>query len=245
MPGGESFLPARGSIPCGDARFFVAYKLSVSEKKESEPMNEQTRKPRFPVLTLVETALCIALAAVLSELTLFKMPLGGSVTPFATLPVILIGLRHGAKWGVSAALLFSLTQTMFGLDSVMALRPEEGLALTAADVGRMALCVLLDYVLAYTLLGFTGSLARKFSKAVPGLTVAILATGLGRFLCSFLSGVLIWDVYTPEGWNVAAWSLAYNGTWCAPDVGITLAVALLLAQVPVLGLFPKRTAAAA
>jgi len=184
---------------------------------------------------ITESALCIALAVVLSLITLFHMPLGGSVTPFATLPIIIIGLRHGAKWGVVGALVFSLTQLLLGMSNVV--------AVPVKNMGNMLLCAALDYVLAFTILGFTGSIAQRFQKRVQGLFAGILVTGCGRLACSFFSGVLIWGPYTPEGWNVALYSLAYNVAWCLPDTVITLTACLLLARVPALGLFPPEKTA--
>ena len=177
---------------------------------------------------LTESALCVAAAVALSTITLFRMPLGGSVTPFATLPIIVISLRHNAKWGVSAALVFSLTQCMLGVSSIQAVPVRSGL--------YVMLCILLDYVLAYTAIGFTGTLSRVLGGKRPGLSAAVGLTGLARLACSFISGVLVWASFTPEGWNVAVYSLAYNALWCLPDVGIALFACLALTRVKTLGL---------
>ena len=192
--------------------------------------NAAVRAGKVQILT--ESALCVALSVVLSMITLFKMPMGGSVTPFATLPVIIVGLRHGAKWGVSVALVYSLSQLLLGMSNVAAVPAQTFL--------HMALCAMLDYVIAYTAVGLTGPIAVKFRRSVPGLSVAIVSTGLMRLACSFLSGVLIYGVYAPEGSSVALYSLAYNATWCLPDIGVTLAACLLLSRVRALALFPRR-----
>ena len=182
------------------------------------------------ILILAESALCVAAAVALSMITLFRMPLGGSVTPFATLPIIVLSLRHGVKWGIASALTFALTQLMLGMSNVA--------AVPVKNLWNMALCAALDYVVAYTLLGFSGPIARRFQKPSAGLTAGVLITGCGRLACSFLSGIVIWGPYAPEGWNVAAYSLAYNAAWCLPDTAITLAACLLLSRVRELGLFP-------
>ena len=177
---------------------------------------------------LTESAILVAAAVVLSLITLFRMPLGGSVTPFATLPVILIGLRHGVRWGVAGALVFSLTQLFLGFGNV--------LAVPAKTVVNLAMCAFLDYVLAYTFLGLTGALTRGFNNRRPGLCAAIGITGVGRLACSFLSGVIIWAPYTPQGWNVAVYSLAYNVSWWLPDTVIVLVACLALTRVRALAL---------
>ena len=189
------------------------------------------------VRILTESALCVAMAAALSMITLFKMPLGGSVTPFATLPVIMISLRHGSKWGVAGALVFSLTQLALGVANVV--------AVPVRSIGNMALCIALDYVVAYSLLGFTGAVARRFNKPVAGVLFGVFATGMGRLFCSFLSGIIVWGPFAPEGWNVALYSLAYNAAWCLPDTAITLAACLLMAPIRALGILPAKERPAA
>ncbi len=178
--------------------------------------------------TLVEGALMVALAFVLSFIPLFKMPWGGTVTAFSTLPILLMSLRHGGRWGVAAAAVYSLLQVMQGMDSVVA----------ASTAPAMLLCVLLDYVLAYTALGFAGPIAKKFTSPTGGLVVAVVATGLFRLLCSFLSGIVIWGAYAPEGMPVWLYSLSYNASWLLPDLAIVLVAAVLLSRVKNLHLLP-------
>ena len=186
------------------------------------------------VQTLAESALCVAVAMVLSLFTLFKMPLGGSVTPFATLPIIIVGLRHGAKWGVASALVFSLAQLLLGISNVA--------AVPVRNVWNMFLCAALDYVAAYTLLGFAGTIARRFGGRAAGICAGVVLTGLGRLACSFFSGIIIWGAYAPEGWGVGVYSLAYNAAWCLPDVAITLAACLVLSRIRALGFMPEANA---
>ena len=181
--------------------------------------------------SLTESAICVAAAVVLSLFTLFTMPLGGSVTPFATLPIIIIGLRHGSKWGVSAALVFSMTQLLLGMGNV--------LAVPVKTFGNLALCAMLDYVLAYTVLGFTGALYRRFQQRWLGLCIAIGLTGLCRMACSVISGIVVWGPYAPEGWDIAAYSFAYNALWCVPDTAMVLIACLALTQVRKLELLPS------
>lgn len=185
------------------------------------------------VRKLTEGAICVAVAVVLSLFTLFHMPLGGSVTPFSTMPIIVIGLRHKWKWGVACALVFSLVQLMIGMGNV--------LAVPVKNLESMIICALLDYIIAYALLGFAGSIARRQKNDKLGMALGILLTaGFGRLFCSFLSGVVIWGPFAPEGWNVAVYSLVYNLAWCLPDTVITMVACLLLAQIRALGLFPSK-----
>lgn len=65
-------------------------------------MNTNTSKKTF---LLVEGALMIAMAFVLSYIKLYDMPMGGSIT-LEMIPLVIMGLRHGVKWGTMAS--FSL-----------------------------------------------------------------------------------------------------------------------------------------
>jgi thiamine transporter len=184
---------------------------------------------------LTESAMCVAVAVVLSLFALLPhLPWGGSVTPAATLPIIIVSLRQGVKWGVAAALAFSLTQLLLGFSNVV--------AVPAQTLASMVSCALLDYVLAYTIIGLTGGIARRFARREVGLAVAILVTGLGRYLCSVVSGVALWGEYAWDGWSVVPYSLAYNAIWCWPDVAVALIAGLLLLRVPALDIMPQRTA---
>ena len=87
---------------------------------------------------LVEGAMMVALGVVLSLIPFFHMPWGGSVTCFSTLPLIVMSLRHGLKWGVFTGAVFGAAHALMGMSSVAA----------AGSFGAMILCVLLDYFFA-------------------------------------------------------------------------------------------------
>ena len=92
--------------------------------------------------TLVECALMIALGTVLANIKIYELPNGGSITLFSMLPFIMISFRHGVKWGLFTGFVNSLLQMLLGFYAP----PAPGLL---PLVGM----ILLDYVLAFTLLG--------------------------------------------------------------------------------------------
>ena len=69
-------------------------------------MKTQSTKTKRMVLT----ALLISLATVLSLIKVWKMPLGGSVTLLSMLPIAMLSIEYGIKWGMSSALLYSIVQ---------------------------------------------------------------------------------------------------------------------------------------
>ena len=85
----------------------------------------------------------------------------------------------------------------------------------------MAGCVLLDYLIAFTALGTACVFAKPFHNNTLGVIVSTGAVGLIRYLCSFLSGILIWGGYAPEDMPVWLYSLTYNASYMIPEIIIT------------------------
>jgi thiamine transporter len=96
------------------------------------------------------------------------------------------------------------------------------------------LCVLLDYVLAFSALGLAYVFAASFQKSgkpairLAGYIVGAVGASALRFVCSFLSGVILWDSYAPEGMNVWVYSLVYNGSYMLGNAAIAAVVLFLL-----------------
>ena len=85
--------------------------------------------------------------------------------------------------------------------------------------------VIFDYPLAFGVLGLAGLFQPTVRGAILGTTVAVLA----RFLCHFVSGVVFFASYAPEGWNVYLYSAAYNAAYLVPSLIVALiAVTVLL-----------------
>ena len=75
-------------------------------------------KENSKVLRLVESALLLAIATVLSMIKLLDMPYGGSVTACSALPILLIAYRHGTGWGLFTGLVYSLLQLLLGMNTL-------------------------------------------------------------------------------------------------------------------------------
>ena len=59
---------------------------------------------------LVEGAVMVALATVLSFIRVFKLPWGGSITLLSMLPIVLFSIRRGVKSGLTVSFVFALIQ---------------------------------------------------------------------------------------------------------------------------------------
>ena len=165
---------------------------------------------------LVECALMIAIGTVLSNIKFFTLPNGGSVTLLSMLPFVLVSFRHGVKWGLFTGFVNSLLQMLLGFYAP----PAPGLL---PLVGM----ILLDYVLAFTLLGLACAIAKPFSNKLVGVGVGTAVVCFIRFMCSFLSGVLIWGNLS-DGLPAWTYSLTYNGSYMLPETIMTTIAAVLI-----------------
>ena len=168
---------------------------------------------------MVECALLIALGTVLAQFKIFEMPNGGSITLLSMLPFILISFRHGTKWGLLAGFANSLLQMALG-----------GLWPTPAGTAfAMVLEILLDYVLAFTGLGLAGWFKDRFGgNTVAGYSIGTFCACFIRFLCSFLSGVIVWGSIAEDGFGAVTYSLTYNGSYMLPETILTIAGVIAL-----------------
>ncbi len=99
----------------------------------------------------------------------------------------------------------------------------------------------MDYLLAFTALGLAAVFARPFSKnKKAGYIAGSIIAGLCRFLCSFLSGWILWGSYAPEGMSPVYYSLVYNGAYMIPDIIIlAIVIGILAFSVPKIFLVEK------
>ena len=183
----------------------------------------------------------VALATVLCLFTIgFRlMAFGGSVTLCGMLPMVVLGYRRGIKWGVGAGIVFGAIQLLFlgGLGDLKWLAP-------AAIVP----CIVLDFILAFGVLGLSGVYKNKL-KPAPAVAAGSITALLLRYLCHFISGVLIWGSYGQSffeeggdgaalggwvlghfsGWGIACiYSAIYNALYMIPEIIITTAAAVIL-----------------
>lgn len=175
-----------------------------------------------PVRALVESALMIAIATVLS---LFKidLPFGGGLTICSMLPILLVGYRHGALSGILAAIAYSLIQLFLGFDNL-------SYATTPLAVFGV---VFLDYILAYSVLGL-GGLFRGMKNRRAALAIGIAVTFFLRFLCHWVAGAWIWGGWMPEEFMTlpmtSPWiySALYNGWYMTAELVLTEIVTMAL-----------------
>lgn len=167
---------------------------------------------------LTQAGVMIALSQILSYVKFFQMPQGGSVTAASMVPVIFFSLVWGGRYGLMACTTYGLLQ--FALGGEAMLNP---------------LSILLDYILAFGLLGVAGFFNKDLKSALFGTGLAVLL----RYLCHFLSGWLVFGAYAPPGQAPWLYSLIYNSYMLVELVITVIVIEILYQKVIKKGLIKK------
>jgi len=161
---------------------------------------------------LTVTGVMLALATILSMIRLFDAPYGGSVTLCSMLPVIVPGLLYGMRWGILSGVVYAiLNMLLTGIPSP-----------PVANAISYLLVVCLDYILAFGGLGLAGGIFRLLPKKSFSVPVATGVAVLFRFVCHFLSGILIWRTNAGDGYSAVLYSFLYNGSYMLFEFFITV-----------------------
>ena len=203
---------------------------------------------------ITESAMLLAMAIVLelvAKMVIPEMPFGGQITLVSMLPVVLISYRHGMKWGFVSAFAYALLEMALGAKTVSAAFLPGYFGEGRMIASAIAMCML-DYVLAFTVLGlggvFRGCIQNRGAALACGSLVALGA----RYLCHILSGYILFAGYaewffTQEGfpaWGMKlvetlspqllgiTYSVVYNGMYMIPEMILTAVVAVILSRVP-------------
>lgn len=204
---------------------------------------------------LTESAMLLALAIVLeliSKAIIPEMPFGGQVTLVAMLPVVLISYRYGVKWGFVSGFCYALLEMALGAKTVSAAF-QPGYFGDDTMIFKAILMCLLDYLLAYTMMGLGGIFRDKIKNPrhqpdvrLPcgaGSTVpdshsvrlpAVLRAGPSG--SSSQDGFPAWGAKLVESLSPVAldwvYSIVYNGFYMVPELILTAIAAQLIARIP-------------
>lgn len=171
---------------------------------------ETTKKLTF-------TAVMLALSTVLSMIPAIQLPLGGKTTLASMLPVILVVLKYDFKWGFFTSFLYSVIQLGLSLAKVL-----------GWGLSPMVLigCLLLDYILAYTVLIFAGCFKKQGKGGIIAGVVLALAA---RYIVHVISGMVLWGYVSEKGfWGAVWYSVSYNATYMLPELIVTLVIVIAL-----------------
>ena len=201
-------------------------------------------------------ALAMVLAMVCALIPFLNLPFGGGFTVASMLPVVIISYMYGMKWGFFSAAIYSVIQI------VMDLYLGKGSTLIALfmpnsedymGIGAAIAILIIDYLVAYTLLGFGGAF-RKMKNKTLGLTLGVVLALSLRYLAHIVSGYIFYgawaewfftqdnfyaiggwilDTFSGEGLAII-YSIFYNGLYMIPEIIITAVAAVIVSRLPVI-----------
>lgn len=181
---------------------------------------------RNKITIMCECAVLLALSIALSFVPIYEAPMGGSVTLLSMLPILMVGVRHGLKWGVGTCFLYSMFQLFQALI-------KGNVFPYCIGITTILICAAFDYILPFTALGLSGFAKGKAEKLSRVRTLIIMAALIAfRFCCHFVTGVVIWGQWAPEGMGKYLYSLIYNGTYMLPELVLTVVAAAMLMSAP-------------
>ena len=193
---------------------------------------------------LATCAMLVALATALAIVSLIiplQLPFGGSVTLASMLPIVIAAYMYGTKWGLGTAFVFAFIQMLLGGKTVAAFfMPGDSQMFWF----KALIVCLIDYILAYTVLGFGGLFSKKIKNPALSACAGGAFATLLRYVCHTLSGAIFfsawaegffadwgpfagtafgsWVMQNLDGSSLAwFYSLVYNGLYMIPEIIIT------------------------
>jgi len=148
----------------------------------------QVRKIRWNTRLITQVAMFVAVYFVLGQITIYRLPQGGSLSLVSMLPLMLCGVIYGPGVGMTAGAIAGLINLITGF---YVIHPAQ---------------LMLDYFMPYMAYGLSGMLG--YNNKIRLATGALLSSCLAVF-CNILSGVVFFASYAGEA-NVWIYSIGYN-----------------------------------
>ena len=164
--------------------------------------------PKSQTRIIAEATTIIAVTVALKDILppIFQLPQGGSVTAASMIPLLWFSLRRGLRSGLEAGAIYGLIHMI--LPGSYIVSPVQAL---------------LDYPIAFGALG----LAAIFQKyPLIGVSVGIF----GRFLAHFVSGVVFFWMFAPEGMNPVLYSAIYNGGYLIIELIVSVIIMYIIVK---------------
>ena len=184
---------------------------------------ETTKRTRSSsVVKLTESAMMIAIAALLSVAKLIDMPYGGSVTLASMLPLVIIAYRHGLGWGILTGFAYGAVQLALGTKNFG--------YLPVKNFSGVATLIVSDYLAAFAVLGLGGIFRRICKRQATALAMGSLLVAILRFACHVVSGWTVWAGFVMSRAGLI-YSLSYNATYMLPETLILVGAAAIIGNV--------------
>ena len=211
-------------------------------------------KTKRLTLSAMMIAIATALALLCGLIPFLNLPFGGGFTIASMLPIVLISYIYGVHWGLFSSLAYAVIQILLSLmgiggSTVMMLftpNSDDFMGYAAA-----IWIVLLDYLVAYTVLGLGGLFRNRIKSKSLSLCLGSVVALTLRYLVHIVSGYIFYGAwaewfFSQEGFAIGAhildavsgqwlallYSVVYNGLYMLPEIVITAVVAVIVARIP-------------
>ncbi|CDM69725.1 hypothetical protein CM240_2601 [Clostridium bornimense] len=161
------------------------------------------KKVKLTTKILVQVALAVALSTILSFIKFYHFPQGGSINLASMVPILVMAIIYGPEIGFLTGFVYGIVDLILG---PYILNPIQ---------------VLFDYPLPYMALGLAGYF--KNNK-----TFAVIVAMAGRFIFHFISGVVFFGSFAPDGMSPIIYSAVTNALLIVPNGLICLIVIYLI-----------------
>ena len=207
------------------------------------------KKQRTQALTVsaIMIAFSVSISAICAVMPFLNLPFGGGFTIASMLPIIIVAYMYGTKWGLLTAFTYSILQMLLGFNTVSAFfLPGDSQMIW----WRAVLVILIDYVIAYSVLGLGGIFRNKVETKKALVLGSVYAIFL-RYLAHIISGAIFFGTwaewfFTQDGFPAwgekilevfsgnslsIVYSVIYNGTYMIPEIVITAIVAYFITRI--------------
>ena len=217
-------------------------------------------KMTFKTQRLTTSAIMLAIATVLAivceMIPFLNLPFGGGFTVASMLPIVLVAYMYGIGWGFFTAFTYSCIQVLISLimgKTVLALFTPSSDEYMGSIWIAIAI-ILIDYVLAYTVLGSGGIFRKVVKNKTAALVLGVVLALSLRYLCHIASGYIFYGAwaewfFSQEGFyaigeKILGWlgghpkvlslvySVFYNGLFMLPEIVITSIAATAVSGIP-------------
>ena len=217
-------------------------------------------KMTFKTQRLTTSAIMLAIATVLAVvcemIPFLNLPFGGGFTVASMLPIVLVAYMYGIGWGFFTAFTYSCIQVLISLimgKTVLALFTPSSDEYMGSIWIAIAI-ILIDYVLAYTVLGSGGIFRKVVKNKTAALVLGVVLALSLRYICHIVSGYIFYGAwaewfFSQEGFyaigeKILGWlgghpkvlslvySVFYNGLFMLPEIVITSIAATAVSGIP-------------
>ncbi|MBE6054768.1 MAG: energy-coupled thiamine transporter ThiT [Clostridium sartagoforme] len=170
------------------------------------------KKIKLDSKIMARIGIALALATILHFIKIVDLPNGaGSINLGSMIPILIISFIYGQEIGMLTGFLFGV---IYLIISPYILHPIQ---------------VLFDYPLPYMSVGLAGFF--KNQKIIGTIFGTLI-----QFIFHFISGVLFFGQFAPEGWSPLLYSFVMNGSVVGGNLIITL---VIISLIPVTKIIEK------